>query len=551
MRATPNLELSTMKRSVLASLVLLATLTGPAAAQQWAVDDPMLKRIWEEGTVRSQLYPLAQVMLDSVGPRLTGTPDAERAQDWLVAAFRGFGIDARKEQYGTWAGWRRGITHIDLLKPRVRTLEGILLGWSAGTKGKPVQGPVIVLPEFADSVASFRSWLPNVRGKFVALDFAQPTCRPDRQWEAFGASGRPAGFMGFGGPPAPPPATDTLHSFGRMVAQRTAARTAWAVRVARTGLGVNELRAALEDAGALGFLHSNWSNETGINKVFTAVTRRAPALDLSCEDYGLVYRLAERGQGPVIRVTAEGEALGEVPIYNVVAEIRGSEKPDEYVLLSAHYDSFDAGSGATDNATGSVTMLEAMRILKQVYPNPKRTIIAGFWNSEEQGLNGSRAFVTDHPEIVAKLHAVFNQDNGTGRIQNISGQGLLAAGEYFARWFAKLPTDLTREIRLNIPGSPGGGGSDYASFVCAGAPGFGLSSLGWDYGTYTWHTNRDTFDKLVFDDLRNNVLLVAMLTYLAAEDPVFLPRERRTLGMNGEPINWPACRDAMRSGPRR
>ena len=335
-----------------------------------------------------------------------------------------------------------------------------------------------------------------------------------------------------------------------MAAERGAARTAWQRRVARTGLNVNELRTALEDAGALGFLHSNWSNETGVNKVFTANTKKVPAFDLSCEDYGLVFRLAENDQGPVIRVAAEAEHLGEVPIYNVIAEIRGSEKPDEYVLLSAHYDSFDAGSGATDNATGSVTMLEAMRILKQVYPNPKRTIIAGFWNSEEQGLNGSRAFVKDHPEIVERLHAVFNQDNGTGRVQNISGQGLLAAGEYFARWFAMLPADLTREIRLNIPGTPGGGGSDYAAFVCAGAPGFGLSSLGWDYGTYTWHTNRDTFDKLVFDDLRQNVLLVAMLTYLASEDDTLMPRDRRTLAPNGQPIAWPQCQDGMRTGPR-
>ena len=539
-----------MKRSVFTALSLAAVLTVPGAAQQWIVSDPMLERIWEEGTTRSQIYPLAQVMLDSVGPRLTGTPDAERAQDWLVSTFRRFGIEARKEQYGTWAGWRRGISHIDLLSPRVRTLEGILLGWSAGTGGRPVQGPVVVLPALADSVAAFQRWLPSVRGKWVALDMAQPTCRPDRHWEQHGATNRLAGFGGFGGPPPPPAASDTTTSYGRMVAARTAARADWARRVRMTGMNLNELRAALEEAGALGFLHSNWSNETGINKVFTAVTRRAPALDLSCEDYGLVFRLAERNQGPVVRVSAEGEALGEVPIYNVIAEIKGSEKADEYVLLSAHYDSFDGGSGATDNGTGSVTMLEAMRILRATYPNPKRTIIAGFWNSEEQGLNGSRAYVADHPEVVQKLHAVFNQDNGTGRIQNISGQGLLAAGEYFARWFARLPADLTREIRLNIPGTPGGGGSDYAAFVCAGAPGFGLSSLGWDYGTYTWHTNRDTFDKLVFDDLRNNAVLVAMLTYLAAEDPELLPRDRRTRAPNGEPISWPACRDGMRTGPR-
>jgi len=535
---------------VLAAVLLAAGTAQPLRAQTWAVADPVLQQIWDEGNARSQIYPLTQVLLDSVGPRLTGTPEADRAMNWLVATFERFGIPARKEQYGTWASWRRGISHIDLLRPRVRSLEGILLGWSAGTGGKAVQGPVVVLPAFADSVTAFQQWLPSVKGKFVALDMAQPTCRPDRHWQEYGAPGRGSG-SGFGGPPAVAGAGDVSSSYGGMVAQRTAARAAWQRRLLLTGLSTSALRTALEDAGALGFLHSNWSNETGINKVFTAVTRKAPAFDLSCEDYGLVFRLAEQGQGPVVRVTAEGEHLGETPIYNVVAEIRGSEKPDEYVLLSAHFDSFDAGSGATDNATGTLTMLEALRILKAVYPNPKRTIIAGFWNSEEQGLNGSRAFVADHPEIVPRIHTAFNQDNGTGRFQNISGQGFLSAGEYFSRWFNRLPAELTREVRLNVPGTPGSGGSDYASFVCAGVPAFSLSSLNWDYSNYTWHTNRDTFDKIVFDDLRNNAVTVAMLTYLAAEDPQPMPRDRRTVlpGSQGQSGTWPACRQPMRAGP--
>ena len=541
-----------MRRLVLAAALLAAAAAVPVRAQTWAVDDPVLKQIWDEGTTRSQIYPLTQVLLDSVGPRLTGTPEADGAANWLVATFQGMGIAARREQYGTWASWRNGITHVDLLRPRVRALEANLLGWSAGTRGKPVQGPLIVLPEFKDS-SEFKAWLPNAKGKFVALDFAQPTCRPDRQWQEFGAAGRGAGGGGpFGGPPAQASATDTTSSYGRMVAQRNAARAAWQQRVRATGMNLNALRIALEDAGALGFVHSNWSNETGINKIFTAVTKKAPAVDLSCEDYGLVFRLAEHSQGPVLRVAAEGEHLGDTPVFNVVAEIKGSSKPDEYVLLSAHFDSYHVAPGATDNASGTLTMLEALRILKQVYPNPKRTIIAGFWNSEEQGLNGSRAFVADHPEIVKGIHAAFNQDNGTGRVTNISGQGFLSAGEYLSRWFNKLPAELTREIRLTVPGTPGGGGSDYASFVCAGVPAFSLSSLGWDYSNYTWHTNRDTFDKIVFDDLRNNAVLTAMLTYLAAEDDQPMPRDRRTIlpAGRGGAGTWPSCGEPMRTGPR-
>jgi Zn-dependent M28 family amino/carboxypeptidase len=175
----------------------------------------------------------------------------------------------------------------------------------------------------------------------------------------------------------------------------------------------------------------------------------------------------------------------------------------------------------------------------------------GHWASEEQGLNGSRAFVEDHPEIVAKLQALFNQDNGTGRVANISGQGFEHAGEFIKRWLAAVPSSIKDSIRTSFPGFPGGGGSDFASFVAVGAPGFSLSSLSWSYFNYTWHTNRDTYDKVVFDDLRNNALLTAILAYMASEDPNFFPRDKATLspGRNGRPATWPAPVKAMRKGP--
>ena len=133
----------------------------------------------------------------------------------------------------------------------------------------------------------------------------------------------------------------------------------------------------------------------------------------------------------MLRVAAEGKDLGEVPVHNTIAVIPGSEKPNEYVMLSAHFDSWDGSSGATDNGTGTIVMLEAMRILKQAYPNPKRTIIVGHWAGEEQGLNGSRAFMADHPEIVEGMQALFNQDNGTWRVETLEGERLrrLLAGE--------------------------------------------------------------------------------------------------------------------------
>jgi len=159
-----------------------------------------------------------------------------------------------------------------------------------------------------------------------------------------------------------------------------------------------------------------------------------------------------------------------------------------------------------------------------------------------------------HPEVVEGLQALFNQDNGTGRVVNISMQGLVDAGAHFGKWLARVPVEITRHIELQIPGAPGGGGSDYASFICAGAPAFNLSSLSWGYGTVTWHTNRDTYDKVVFEEIRNNATLTAMLAYLASEDPERVSRERRVLpparvasqgaGQRGPgvPAEWPACR---------
>jgi carboxypeptidase Q len=503
----------------------------------FAVEDPILRRIWSIGNDSSQLPHFAQVLFDSLGPRLTASPGMTAAQNWLVATYTTWGVAARKEQYGTWRSWRRGPTHIDLVSPRSRTLEGTMLAWSPPTpRGRPVRAPVTTLPDVADSTA-FIAWLPQAKGKFVLISFPQPTCRPDDSWEKWATQG-------------------TADS---MKARRTAAQQAWQQRLQRTGYvsgggvaAAAALSRRLETAGAAGIISSFWSQGWGVQKVFQAYTERAPVIDLACEDYGLLYRLAENKQNPVIEVSAEAQALGEVPVFNVLGEMKGSRLPNEYVMLSAHFDSWDGGSGATDNGTGTITMLEAMRILKLVYPNPRRTILVGHWSGEEQGLNGSRAFVADHPDIVSGLQALFNQDNGTGHVETMSASGFPNASANLARYLSRVPADITRNIKFSFPGVPGGGGTDHASFVSCGAPGFGLGSGDWDYGRYTWHTNRDTYDKISFDDVKNNAILTAMLVYLASEDTTRVPRERRDVfptRPNGQPGAWPDCQPAQRATP--
>jgi hypothetical protein len=514
-------------------LIALAAPASPLSAQpvrqpagpQFPTDNPTIQALWEEGMERSQVYPLGQTLLDSLGPRLTGTPGYERAADWLIHMYDQWGVEAEKQQYGTWRGWERGVTHLDLLEPRVRSLESMMLAWSPPSAGT-VEGPAVLLPEFP-TPESVDAFMATVRGKFVLWSFAEPTCRPDDHFQEFAVEG----------------------AFQRFREARDEARGAWQDRFLSARLSPAEMASRMEEAGAHGVIMTQWSQGWGVNKVFGAQTTRIPQINVSCEDYGLIFRLAENGQSPVLRLNAESRFLGDVPANNVIARIPGTELPDEYVMLSAHFDSWDGGSGATDNGTGTLTMMEALRILKAVHPNPRRTILVGHWSGEEQGLNGSRAFVADNPEVVEGLQALFNQDNGTGRVVNISMSGFTRAGEFFARWLTEIPQEITRHINLQIPGMPGSGGTDHVAFVCVPAPGFNLSGLNWEYGRYTWHTNRDTFDKVMVDEVQNNATLVAMLAYLASEDPEFMPRETRALPVNaqtGQPGSWPACRDGAR-----
>jgi carboxypeptidase Q len=501
----------------------------PIPAEQWPewvrrtpVTDPVLLRIMDEGMQRSQAGSLAQVLTDSIGPRLTGSPGFTAAGDWLVRKYTEWGIPARKEQWGTWNSFRRGITHVDLVAPRTRTLEAHMLAWSPATSGA-VTGDVVVLPQF-DSAEAAHAWLMATRGKFVMISAPNLTCRSPQQMAEFGT-----------------PAT---------IASLRAAQDSLRISFNQRNVNAAGLQDSLKAYGAAGVVTFGWSNYPGINKIFGSPRQQVPTFDLSCEDYGLVCRLATKNQGPKLRVDIQAEFLGEQPVANTLAEIKGSGKKPEYVMLSAHMDSWEASSGATDNATGTVMMLEAMRILKSIGYKPKRTILAGHWAGEEQGLNGSRSFVKDHPEVVAGLHALFNQDNGTGRVVGLNASGLVSADTVLRKYLSQLPNEFTQWIRYGGVGLPGTGGTDHVSFVCAGAPGFSFGALGWDYGSTTWHTNRDTYDKIITDDLKQNATLVAMMIYLADQDPVFMRRQKLDplpAGPSGTPGSWPACQDGTRN----
>ncbi|HET9985894.1 MAG TPA: M20/M25/M40 family metallo-hydrolase [Longimicrobiales bacterium] len=559
--------------------------TAPLQAQTFPTQNPTLRRIYAVGMDSSRLETEAHVLFDSLGPRLMGGPDLKRAQDWLVSQYSGWGIQAHEERYGTWRGWVRGHSHIDLVAPRNRTLQGQMVGYSPGTGGKPVALETIILPTFRDST-EFVRWLPQAKGKLVLISAGLPTCRPQDDWamnaepesrarmdtlmvetqKAWsvvrpgpGVDGASAGLRGTGYYPALGGGNlgVRLEEGGAAGIISSRPKLSWRIGGGRTPDQVVAAELQGRDGGFGGFagaLNTGW----GAMEVFETYNTKTPAIALDCEDYGLVYRLTKDGDHPKIRLDLDSKLLGEQPVYNVIATIPGTEKPDEYVMLSAHFDSWDGSSGATDNGTGTLTMLEAMRILKTVYPHPKRTILVGHWSGEEEGEVGSKAFTEDHPEVLKGLEALFNQDNGTGRIVRIGGGGLVHAPEHLNAWLAEVPIEWRPRINGGAPveaGRPAGGGSDDFSFGCRGLPAFGLGALPWDYGNVTWHTERDTYDKVVFDDLRYNATLTAMLVYLASEDPKRIPLDRVDLaslppspyGRGGDRATWPECAKAPRS----
>ena len=517
-------------------LVALVALTFPAtlAAQTFRSADTVIRKMWQVGMEQSQTEKLAQVLIDSIGPRLSGSPGFASAVDWLEKTYTGFGIPVRREQYGTWRGWRMGTVHMEMIAPRVQNLEVELLAWSPPTpKNGPVEGDVVTIPDLADSSAA-RQWLGTLRGKFVLVSAPEIMCRAPQELERYARA-----------------ATVTKINQQRVENQRVAG-----VRFRALGFGVQPqdafrtAYARLDSAGVMGVGTLTWSGGWGVDKIFGSNTQRVPSVDISCEDYGLLHRLAANKQGPRVRLTAESQATpAEVPMFDVVAEIKGSELPNEYVLLSAHLDSWHGATGATDNGTGTLTMLEAMRILKAAYPHPRRTIIAGHWGGEEQGTIGSLSFAEDHPEVISGLQVAFNQDNGTWRVEILEGQGFLEASANLAKWVAQLPAEMTDSVRLQVPGPQANAGSDHTSFLCRPAPAFRLQSSYTEYRQYTWHTNRDTYDKIVFDDLKNNATMAAMLAYAASEDPERTSPEQATLPPlpNGQPRQWPACGKARRS----
>jgi carboxypeptidase Q len=516
-----------MKKS-LSSLLLFAVTTVAAAAPGTNEEQAMLSRIAERGRDQSQIREDAHQLMDVIGPRLTASPADLAAHDWMLQTYRRMGLESWNAAYGTLPGWRRGTTHVDLIYPRVRTLEAMALAWSPGTKGA-VEAPVVVLPRLA-SPDEFKQWLPAVRGAYVLASVPDTSCRPIEDWKAY----------------AKPEVVE------RMQAERAKAYADWLATFDRIGVSPQQFPKTVEAAGAAGILVRNWWKDPQIDPgssessppasasvIMDGSSEQTPMVNLGCEDYGLLWRLTEGGSHPRIRVAVDAESLGDAPVEETLAKIPGVEQPDQVIVLTAHLDSWDAGSGATDNGTGTLRMLEAMRILRDLYPKPRRTILVRHWSGEEQG------FI---PPEMPGLQLRFNQDVGTGRAASLFLRGLPAMREVLEGFVHRLPAAAGANLAIVGPEKTN---LDSATKACSGVAVVNLWpsnktgdpwSLTWSY-YHTWHTNRDSYDKIVFDEVQADAALLAMLAYLASEYPDAFPQAARNLTdpKTGQALDLPPC----------
>jgi Zn-dependent M28 family amino/carboxypeptidase len=454
-----------------------------------------------EAELKSNLEFLA----DRIGPRLTGSPQLEQASHWTLERFKEIGLsNAHLEPWSIANSWTRGPATGRIVSPAVHLLTLAIAGWSASTKGT-VRGPVVsVAAEKPEDLEKYRG---KLRGAIVVV-------------------GPPAGFITPDNPLLMPWHDSTIPvSRPKDAANKPFDFEAYRrLRQAQAQFFASEGVAAVLNGSdkTYGLLNMG---VTGIGRDYAPGA--VPTAFITDENRQLLLRLQEAG--PVEgEVSIESSFSGNpVEVYNTVAEIPGSEKPEEVVIIGAHLDSWDLGTGATDNGTGSAAVLAAARALQKLGVKPKRTIRFILFTGEEQGLNGSRAYVRVHEKELEKISGVLVHDSGTGKVLTVGLMGNYAARETIDR--ALFP--LAKGVGLAEPTLRSEGGSDHVPFDLAGVPGFWCVQDAADYDK-THHSQADTLDRIRWDDLTEGAQVLAVFAYNVAQLPELLPRKGEKIGAN-------------------
>ena len=515
-----------LKRRVIALSLILSLLSLPIAAQNGSGD--MLSRIRKEAMEHSQIMKTMHMFTDLYGPRLTGSPNHKAAAEWAVKQMTAWGLEnAHLEPWDfRHPGWLNERLTAHLISPVKDPLVCEVLAWTPSTKGT-VQANAyhLVLPDRVTQdqlKIFFNNYKTKVRGKIVLI--GKPASLPvnlnppakrltDEQAEQrYGPNARPFAF------PTPSPTPTPEVNAPKPLTNRQ----------------VNEqLDAFLKENGALVRVNDagrEFRQIRAFNNQTFDVNRVVPTVVMSNEDFGRIARILNDGTDVVLEFNIVNHVYPEGSTsYNTVAEIPGTDKADEVIMLGGHLDSWHAATGATDNAIGCAIMMEAARILKTLGVKPRRTIRVALWSGEEQGLLGSQAYVKEHfgsfesqKPGYEKFGGYFNIDSGTGRVRGAGVFGPPEAANILREILEPFKNDgvvgavTTRSRRL--------GGSDNTSFNEAGLPGIGMGQDPIEYGTHTWHTNLDTYERILEDDVKKDAMVVAWSVYQLAMRDDLLPR---------------------------
>jgi carboxypeptidase Q len=457
-----------------------------------ARDRKVLAEVKDHGEALANLTYLC----DEIGPRLTGSKNLRRANEWAAEKMRGYGLsDVRQEAWEMPEGWERGPASARLLEPDTgRTLSVASYGWTAGTPGK-IEADVVVLK--ANNSRELQEYKGKLKGAIVLT-------RPPAQTLPADDLEKPAN------PGAPDPGPrrpfGEARAFLKEVNEMLAAEGAAAV---------------LSDAGKPYGLLVTTGGWNGKDRPSAA--NRVPRLFVAHHDYAMLYRLASRPAPARTRLELDVRNTfvpGPVAVYNTVGEIRGGDKADEIVVVGAHLDSWDLGQGATDNGTGTVVVLEAARALSRSGVRPRRTIRFVLFTGEEQGLHGSAAYVERHKEEMARVSACLAHDTGTGKVTGIDARHRPVLQPLLAKELVSL-----KDLGVTAFDTPFIGGSDHASFERVGVPGLLVRQEGSGY-RLNHHTQLDTIDRALEPNLVQGAQVLAVTSLRLANRDGLLPRDK-------------------------
>jgi len=505
----------------------------------YAGDDlDMANKIRAEGFYNSEVMHTLEQLTDEIGPRLSGSPQMKKANNWTLEKLKGWGLkNAYLDPFEFGRGWSHDSASINLLSPREVSLHGIPVAWTPGTEGE-VKGDVVIFD--AASIADLKQYKGKLKGKIIMMGAGKNIEEPENSVFKRYDSGELSKLKDFDVMRSP------SHSPWVTADRRDSAMQRYNFRKA--------LSTFLKEEKVVGVIYRSW-RQGGLINVFgsnhrVGKTFPVPALIIEAEHYNLLSRMIDNGKTPKLSLNIDARFHDkDRNAYNTIAEIPGSDKNPEIVMVGGHLDSWHASDGAVDNGAGVAVSMEAVRILQAIDFKPKRTIRIGLWSGEEQGLFGSAAYVDEHlatrpkpsdkneralPSYLwkdqgwpietksahDKFSVYFNMDNGSGRFRGIYTEGNVAAKSIFSSWFSPY-SDLSTGTVTN----KSTGGTDHESFDDVGLPGFQFIQDKLDYGSRLHHTHIDSIDHVVEADLKQASVILAGFLYKAAMADERMPRK--------------------------